>query len=258
MTRSLYVIGNWKMHKTINEAVNFINDFSKSLTDQQHAYLAVPFTALSPSAKIAEQNGSLHIGAQNMHDVSEGAFTGEVSAMMLKEAGASFVLLGHSERRQYFNESNAFINAKIKKALSEGIQPVLCIGESIEERESGKTMDILNTQLSECLDGVDAEAMASIVIAYEPVWAIGSGLSASPEIAQETASSIREQLSAIYSKDISDLTSLLYGGSVKVENVNAYVNEKDIDGVLVGGASLNEKVFAEIVKTVYNSRLVKS
>lgn len=258
MTRSLYVIGNWKMHKTINEAVNFISNFSQSLSDQQHAYLAVPFTALSPSAKIAEENSSLHIGAQNMHDVSDGAFTGEVSAIMLKEAGASFVLLGHSERRLYFNETNAFINAKIKKALSEGIQPILCIGESIEERDSGKAIDFLNTQLSECLNGVDAEAMGCVVIAYEPVWAIGSGLSASPEIAQETASSIREQIRTIYSKDISEQTSILYGGSVKVENVNAYVNEKDIDGVLVGGASLNQKVFAEIVKTVYNSRLVKS
>ena len=258
MVRSLYVIGNWKMHKTVNEAVGFIQEFSKSLSDAQQAYLAVPFTAISPSARIAQQSSGLHIGAQNMNDVTEGAFTGEISALMLKEAGASFVLLGHSERRLYFNESNEFINAKVKKSISEGLQPILCIGESLNDRERGQTDQVLSKQLAACLDGISEDEIASVVIAYEPIWAIGSGLSATTDNAQETISNIRQELTRLYSAEKANQISILYGGSVKPDNVASYVAQNDIDGVLVGGASLNEKVFAEIVKTVYNPHFVKS
>lgn len=172
----LLIVGNWKMYKTAQEAETYLSALASQASNSVHAQimLAVPFTAIA-AASLASQKSKIIIGAQNMHDEPEGAFTGEISARMLKESGAKFVILGHSERRHYFNESNAFINRKVKRALSEGIMPLLCIGEKEDERMSGKTQQVLLTQLREGLEGLTSQEMQKIVIAYEPVWAIGTG-----------------------------------------------------------------------------------
>lgn len=247
MTRIPLIAGNWKMYKTSAEAAAYIEALRGLMTRTDRAvYLAVPFTALEAAAKSAQGSG-IAIGAQNMHDQLEGAFTGEISAGMLKSSGASFVILGHSERRSHFLETDVFIHRKLKRSLSEGLQPILCIGELLEQREKGDHEVVLKAQLDEALQDLTAEQMKCVVIAYEPVWAIGTGKTATTEIAQSTHHCIRLWLEERFGKEVSLSVRLLYGGSVKPDNIGALMQEPDIDGVLVGGASLDPKNFAQII-----------
>lgn len=244
---SVIIAGNWKMYKTNIEAVDFIKKLGEKIAPTKaQVLLAVPFTAIASAAKEAE--GSLiEIGAQNMNDASEGAFTGEVAAKMLIDAGAKFVILGHSERRRYFNEDNAFINRKVKRALQEGLKVILCVGESLSEREAEKTEEVLQNQLKACLDGVLEDDIKNLIIAYEPVWAIGTGLNATAPVVEETHLVIRQILATLYSEEVVKRISIIYGGSVKPANALAYIDEPNIDGLLVGGASLDLDTFDQIV-----------
>jgi triosephosphate isomerase (TIM) len=247
MNRVPLIVGNWKMYKTTPEAREFISGLSQETASaQRRIFLAVPFTAIEGSLDAAKGT-KISIGAQNMHDLPEGACTGEVSARMIKANGASFVILGHSERRQHFGETNAFIRRKLIRALQEGLVPILCIGELSHERESGDHLKILKLQLRECLEGLNAAQVAQIIIAYEPVWAIGTGKTATPEIAQAVHCFIRDWLGDCYTLDCAEQVCLIYGGSVKPDNIVSLMQQTDIDGVLVGGASLEVKSFAQIV-----------
>jgi len=247
MSRIPTIVGNWKMHKTQREARTFIEEIAPLVaTSERRAFLAVPFTALS-SAAHAAQSTRITIGAQNMHDHDDGAFTGEVSAIMLKEVGAQFVLLGHSERRHLFGETNAFINRKLQRALTKGLLPILCIGETLEEREEGITQRVLSLQLEEGLKSLSAADIARLIIAYEPVWAIGTGETASPENAQTAHREVRNYLVHRYDSKTAQQVCLLYGGSVRSDNAGLLMQENDIDGLLVGGASLDAQTFATII-----------
>jgi triosephosphate isomerase (TIM) len=248
MQRIPIIAGNWKMYKTTPEARQFIAALAHEIGSvHSKVFLAVPFTALEGAVEAA-RGAPIAIGAQNMHDQPEGAFTGEISARMLKSSGAAFVIIGHSERRQHFIETNAFIHRKLQRALMEGLTPILCIGEMLNERESGKHEEVLKLQLEECLKGLTADQAKSIIIAYEPVWAIGTGKTATPEIAQATHHFIRSWLKAHFGSDVAERIHLLYGGSVKPDNIATLMAQPDIDGALVGGASLEVKSFAQIVK----------
>lgn len=245
MERQTIITGNWKMHKTVEEGVAFAKALEeKTAKSKALVYLAVPFTAIRPVAQAAAR---IVVGGQNMNDATEGAFTGEIAAFMLKDAGAKFVLLGHSERRRYFNESNAFINRKVLRAFQEGLQPVLCVGETLEEHQNNQRDDVLFRQLSECLDGVSAEKMATMIIAYEPVWAIGTDLTATPEEAESAHQYIR----SLIDPEVAEAVTIQYGGSVKPKNAKTLLEMPNIDGLLVGGASLNLDFFVEIVN--YNT-----
>jgi triosephosphate isomerase (TIM) len=247
MHRKPIIAGNWKMYKTGREAKEFIAAFAPLVAKATaRVYVAAPFTALYEAAKAAK-GSSIVVGAQNMHDATEGAFTGEISARMLKEAGASFVILGHSERRQYFHETSAFVNRKIKRAFQEGLIPIYCIGEKQEEREKGMTKEVLLKQLEEGLADITPKEAESLVIAYEPVWAIGTGKTATPEIAEETQGQIRQWLEGRFEKSLAEKIPILYGGSVKPESIRDLLQKPNIDGALVGGASLDPAVFAKIV-----------
>lgn len=245
--RPTVITGNWKMYKTIPEATAFIQELIplvKKATVQ--VYLAVPFTALRAAADCAKKS-PIVIGAQNMHDATEGAFTGEIAGRMLKDAGARFVILGHSERRRLFKESNAFINRKVKRALAEGLQPVVCIGETLEEREANQTEEVLSRQLLESLADVTDEQLEQLMIAYEPVWAIGSDRPATPEIAQEVQAQCRKKMAQQWGKAVAEKIVIQYGGSVNPENAHALLKQPDIDGLLIGGASLSVATFSEII-----------
>ena len=249
MARQTIVAGNWKMYKTIEEAVLFLGDLEPLLNGvNAEVFIAAPFTAIEPLSRCAEDK-SVTIGAQNMNDATEGAFTGEVACGMLMEAGAQFVLLGHSERRHIFGETSTFINAKVKKSLSEGLRPIVCIGEQKEAREEGRTAEVLKEQLAESLADLKAKEVGDLVIAYEPVWAIGTGLTATPEMAQETHAEIREMLVELFNKTAAKKIPILYGGSVKPANAQDLMSLEDVDGVLVGGASLEAASFAAIAQS---------
>ncbi len=247
MTRPVVITGNWKMHKTIEEALAFVKGLiPKVAASPVKVCLAVPFTAIKPVAELL-QGTNIAIGAQNMNDASEGAFTGEVAGTMLKEAGAQFVLLGHSERRRIFHESNAFINRKVKRALQDGLQPVLCIGETLQEHEADQRDEVLTAQLTESLEGVTDEQLSSMILAYEPVWAIGTNLSATPEQAESAHQFIRSLVAAKWNEETANSLVIQYGGSVQPKNAKSLLEKSDIDGLLVGGASLNLDFFAQIV-----------
>jgi triosephosphate isomerase (TIM) len=248
MARSPYVIGNWKMHKTAREAADFIETVLPLVEGcQVNLFLAVPFTSILPASQAA-RNTRIVIGAQNMHDAREGAFTGEIASLMLKEAGAAFAILGHSERRTLFGESDEMIRRKVARALSDDLIPVLCIGETLEEREAGKMEKVLQSQIASALEGIGKEEAAKILLAYEPVWAIGTGKSATPAIAEETHAKIRSELVHLFGKQTAAHIPILYGGSVKPENTKGLMAKRDIDGLLIGGASLDPLSFAAIVK----------
>lgn len=247
MDKKNIVAGNWKMYKTPNETEEFIKSIIPLIASARSSvYLAVPFVDI-PSAIKASSNCNIIIGAQNMHDEPEGAFTGEISALMLKNLGVEFVIVGHSERRHIFNEDNSFINRKVIRALKDGIQPILCIGETQKEREENKTEAVLEEQFLKGLMGVSKSDISNVVIAYEPVWAIGTGKTATPEIAETTHAFIRKLIIKHYDKKIANNIHILYGGSVKPTNVEEIMKQPNIDGVLVGGASLDVKNFADIV-----------
>ena len=243
--RSL-VVGNWKMYKTAGEAADFIDKLIPLLQPEDPSvYLAVPFTAIEASVKSA--GTAVVIGAQNMNDATEGAFTGEVAADMLKEAGARFVILGHSERRRYFHEDDAFINRKVLRAIKENLELILCIGETEQQRNESKIEEVLLHQLTEGLKGVLPEQVNKVIIAYEPIWAIGSYNAATPEQAQEAHKMIRHLLSEIGFAEASPSTILLYGGSVSPHNIQGLMTQEDVDGVLVGGSSLSVDSFVQLV-----------
>lgn len=241
------IVGNWKMYKTETDAEAYLRALIPLVEKTtSRVYIAVPFTSIEKAASLAEGT-NIVIGAQNMHDVSEGAFTGEIAAKMLIEAGAKFVILGHSERRRYFHEDNTFINKKVKRALESHIQPLLCIGETQEERAAGHTEEVLKLQLTECLADLTASQLATLIVAYEPVWAIGTDQTATPETAQIAQAFCRKQLQELFGEEIAKQTPILYGGSVKPENAKELLSQPDIDGLLVGGASLSVDSFSKIV-----------
>ena len=246
MARKLYVVGNWKMYKTAREATDYIEDLIPLVEKcKANILISVPFTSIAPAANFAKDS-PIAIGAQNMNDAREGAFTGEIAALMLKEAGASFVILGHSERRHVFKETNEFIHKKVLRALQDDLIPILCVGETLKEREEGKTEKVLKEQISSALEGVPTEDAGRLILAYEPVWAIGTGKTATSKIAEEAHAFCREVLSELFGKRKAGVISILYGGSVKPENAAELVSKKNIDGVLVGGASLDPQTFAKI------------
>jgi triosephosphate isomerase len=247
MPREIYVVGNWKMYKTAREATDYIGELDPAVKESDvHVYLAVPFTSIHPAARFAKRT-KIVIGAQNMNDAREGAFTGEVAALMLKEAGAEFVILGHSERRRSFGETDAFIHKKIVRALKDDLRPIVCVGEDAVEREAGQTEDVLKQQIVQCLETIPEEEAKKILLAYEPVWAIGTGKSATAGIAEKAHAFCRQCLAELFSEETAELIPILYGGSVKPDTVAHLIEQKDIDGVLVGGASLDPKTFSEIV-----------
>lgn len=245
--RKPIIAGNWKMHKTIAEAVEFVNDIKDKVNNTDvEAVICAPFTLLK-DLKEATKGTNIKIGAQNMHYAEQGAFTGEISAPMLKELNIDYVVLGHSERRQYFNETNETVNKKVIKALEAGIDPILCVGETLEEREASETKNVCKEQTEKALVGVSAEDMKKVVIAYEPVWAIGTGKTATAEDANDVIAYIREVVKGLYGEEISEEVRIQYGGSVKPSNVAEIMNQSDIDGALVGGASLLASDYTELV-----------
>lgn len=247
MERRPIIAGNWKMFKTGKEAKAYLEAFKPLVASAKaEVYLGVPYTALSIAADVVK-GSNVEVGAQNMHDALDGAFTGEISAPMLKDAGATFVILGHSERRHVFGESDAFINKKVKRALSEGLSVVICIGELEQEREDEKTEAVLKQQLDESLADITSQELANVVIAYEPVWAIGTGKTATAEIAEEAHLFCRDYLANRWGKKAAAAMRILYGGSVKPENIAGLMAKPNIDGALVGGASLKPDVFSNIV-----------
>jgi triosephosphate isomerase len=244
-----FVAGNWKMNMTIPEAIELAAAIVKASAGLSEAKIIVapPFTALSEASKVLD-GSSVQLAAQNLHWEDKGAFTGEVSAPMLKDAGCQYVIVGHSERRQYFGETDAGVNRKIRAALKTGVFPILCIGESLAEREGGETMEVVSRQLKGGLEGIVAEGYEPIIIAYEPVWAIGTGKTATPAQAEEVHAHIREELVRMYGKGPAECAIILYGGSVKPVNSFALLSERNIDGFLVGGASLDAEPFVQIVR----------
>lgn len=249
MSRKALIAANWKMYKTPAEAKAFTDAFLPLVAGHTRDEIALFPSATSLASVVEAVAGSnVAAGLQNMHWAEEGAYTGETSAAMLKAVGATHTLIGHSERRQYFGETDELVNLKLQTALKHGIIPVVCIGEVLDEREAGKTADVLCAQLRGAFTNIAADATAPIVIAYEPVWAIGTGKTATPEMAAEAHQIIRSEVASILSPEIAESMRILYGGSVKPENASALLGQHDIDGALVGGASLKPDSFAAIVK----------
>ena len=251
--RKKIVAGNWKMNKTFEEAQALVSEVINMVQDevnnQAEVVLCPPFPFLSSVGKAIDGGGKIHLGAQNCHQKESGAYTGEVSAAMLKSVGVEYVILGHSERRQYFNEDNQLLEAKVKAALQAGLIPIFCIGESLEQREQDLTFEVIETQLKEGLFHVTNEEFARVVIAYEPIWAIGTGKTATSQQAQEVHAFIREQIARHYDAAAADNTTILYGGSANPGNARELFSQPDIDGGLIGGASLKSRDFTDIVKS---------
>lgn len=244
--RKPIIAGNWKMNKTIKEAMDFVNDVKdKVQNDKVEAVICAPFTLLK-DLKEATKGTNIKIGAQNMHYADNGAFTGEIAPNMLKELDIDYVVIGHSERREYFNETDETVNKKVLKALEVGIDPILCCGETLEEREAGNTKDVCKVQVEKALENVSKEDLAKVVIAYEPVWAIGTGKTATSEDANDVIAYIREVVANLYG-ELANEVRIQYGGSVKPSNVAEIMNQSDIDGALVGGASLEANDYVDLV-----------
>jgi len=247
MTRDLIIIANWKMYKTAREATDYIEHFAPKIEGcKSKVFIAVPFTSIATAAACAKPMG-ITVGAQNMNDAREGAFTGEIAALMLKEAGANFVILGHSERRRLFGENDELIHKKVLRAFQDDLLPVLCVGETLSEREEGKTHDVLKRQLESALADVPATESDKLIVAYEPVWAIGTRQTATPKHAQEAHAYCRKILEVLFGKRKSSQIPIIYGGSVNPDNVADLVSQKDVDGALVGGASLDPEILSAIV-----------
>ncbi|MGW8194372.1 MAG: triose-phosphate isomerase [Desulforhopalus sp.] len=246
--RKILIAGNWKMHTLAADGCKLAVEVSKACTDfaDREVLLAPPFTSLGEVAQ-AVKDSEILIGAQNVCWEEKGAFTGEISPVMVKDAGGSAAIVGHSERRQIFGETNELINRRVRGGLSYGLMIILCIGETLEERQEGRTFAILEDQLRSGLEGVAADAMKQVVIAYEPVWAIGTGKTASKEQAQEAHAFIRGVVAQLFEKNIAEQTRILYGGSVKPANVDELMAQADIDGALVGGAALDGESFGRII-----------
>jgi triosephosphate isomerase len=246
--RTPFVAANWKMFKTVAEAVAYVREFTRLVSgiDDVEIVVAPPFTAVQATAEAA-RGARIGVAGQDLYWEAEGAFTGEVSAAMLREAGARFVVIGHSERRTKFGETDDQVNRKVKAAMAGGLTPIVCIGETLAERESRETLRVLDRQIKAGLDGLTANQIAGLAVAYEPIWAIGTGRNATSVQAQEAHAHIRSRLGEWFGAEAGDACRILYGGSVKPGNTRELVSQADVDGALVGGASLDPKAFAEIV-----------
>ncbi len=242
------IAGNWKMYKTVVETAAYFRDFLPLVASCTHCEIAVapPFTAISKAVELA-RGTRVAISGQDVYWEKQGAFTGAVSAPMLAEAGCRFTIIGHSERRQYFGETDQTVNKKIRAALEAGLESIVCIGELLEEREAGKTEAVLQRQFEQGLAGLTSAELARIIIAYEPVWAIGTGRTATPEIAEQAHRFVRALAARHFDKETGERLRILYGGSVKPDNIKGLMAQPDIDGGLVGGASLDAKSFSAIV-----------
>ncbi len=247
--RKPVIAGNWKLNKTIKEAIEFTTLMKRLVTETQLVDVVIcpPYTALSDLSEILLES-EIRLGAQDVYWEEKGAFTGEVSSTLIKDAGASYVVIGHSERRQFFHETNESVNRKTKAALTAGLTPIVCVGESLAEREAGKTFRVIEEQFRGSFKDLTADLMKKLIIAYEPVWAIGTGKVATPAQAQEVHAFIRKELTSAFGQEAADVIRIQYGGSVKPENIAELMREADIDGALVGGASLDAKSFADIIK----------
>jgi triosephosphate isomerase (TIM) len=250
--RRKVIAGNWKMHKDLSQSQNLISKLTNELGKEDvkcDIIICPPFTSLSEANGLVK-NTKVKLGAQNMHFEDKGAFTGEVSAAMLKSVGCEYVILGHSERRAIFGESDEMINKKIKKALISGLRPIFCIGETLQQRESGTMNSVIKRQVTEGLQHVSKDEMEKVIVAYEPVWAIGTGVTASPQQAQEVHVYVRQLISDLFGEDTAEKLIIQYGGSVKPENAGELLSQSDIDGALVGGACLDPDSFLKIIKSV--------
>jgi triosephosphate isomerase len=249
MSRKYLIAGNWKMNKTATEAVDLIKEINTSVGSQTTVQVCVcpPFTSLAKASELVDQSEVL-LGAQNMSAHPSGAYTGEISAEMLRDLYVSFVILGHSERRQYYGETNQSVNKKVLAVVENNLKPIYCIGETLEERESGQTLDIVRTQVREGLEDFPSSAIDSLVLAYEPIWAIGTGKTATDEMAQEVHADIRKVLVEIFGDLAGATVRILYGGSMKPENAAGLLAQPDVDGGLIGGASLTSRAFSGIVE----------
>ena len=246
--RKKVIAGNWKMNKLPNEAIDFIDRLTPLVKDTKNeVVVCVPYTDLF-YALLTAQGTNIKIGAQNMHFEEKGAYTGEVSAQMLKSIGVEYVIIGHSERRQYFNETDETVNKKVKTAFKHELKPIVCVGETLEQREAGKAEEIITNQTEKALEGLTDEQVQNTIIAYEPIWAIGTGKTATPEQAELVHNFIRLLLIDLYGKEIGEGVTIQYGGSMKPDNAKELISQKNIDGGLIGGASLEAKSFSEIVK----------
>lgn len=249
MARKLFIAGNWKMNTTLQSGVALAEGLKETIGSINEIEMAVfPPGVYLKSICNALAGSNIGVGGQNMYFEEKGAFTGEVSGGMLKDVGCRYVLLGHSERRHVIGETDELINKKVLKALADGLHVILAIGELLEEREAGKTMEVNERQVKIGLEGVDKTAMANVTIAYEPVWAIGTGRTASPEQAQEVHAEIRKVLATLYDEEVSQATRIQYGGSMKPDNAAELLGQKDVDGGLIGGASLKVEDFTALVK----------
>ena len=247
MPRRKIIAGNWKMNMLPNEAIEYIQSFETMVKDSKaEIILCVPYTDLFYCLMNA-QGTNIKIGAQNMHFAENGAYTGEISAKMLKSIGVEYVIIGHSERRQYFNETDETVNKKIKAAFENELKPIVCVGETLEQREAGKTENIITSQTRLALDGLTGEQVKNTIIAYEPIWAIGTGKTATSEDANNSIKAIRAEIKRLYGDDVAEEVIIQYGGSVKSSNAKELFSTSDIDGGLVGGASLKPDEFSKIV-----------
>ena len=251
--RKPIIAGNWKMYKTLDEAVAFVDALAGKLkaTDKADTVICPPAPYL---AALVEKSKELpvQIGAQTMHEEVEGAFTGEISPTMLKSAGVEYVILGHSERRQYYNETDESVNRKVKSAFEHNLTPIVCVGESLEQRENNATAAIVSEQVKKAFAGISEADASSAIVAYEPIWAIGTGRTATAEDANEVCGQIREVLAELYSESVSKAIRIQYGGSVKPGNIKELLSMSDIDGALVGGASLDPESFAALAEAGAN------
>lgn len=245
--RRKVIAGNWKMNMLPNEAISFIEQITPLVKDTKNeVILCVPYTDLFYSLLTA-QNTNIKIGAQNMHWEEKGAYTGEVSGQMLKSIGVEYVIIGHSERRQYFAETDETVNKKVKAALANELKPIICVGETLEQREQGAAEEVITKQTMLALEGISKEQIENVILAYEPIWAIGTGKTATSEDANNSIKAIRNKVEELYGKEIADKIIILYGGSVKAENAKELFSTTDIDGGLVGGASLKVEEFSKII-----------
>jgi len=247
--RKIVIAGNWKMNKTRGEALELVNSLKQGFKDngEVKVIVAPPFTSLQTVSE-ALKDSTIGVAAQNMYFEREGAYTGEISPLMLKDVGVHYVIIGHSERRKYFYETDEIVNRKIKTAIEYSLTPILCIGESLEERKGGKTFEKIETQIEGALRGLDTDSVKKVIIAYEPIWAIGTGETATPEQAEDVHLFIRKKIAQMYGNSVANYAIILYGGSVKPNNAFSLMRENDIDGVLVGGASLKGDSFLEIIE----------
>jgi len=249
--RKAIIAGNWKMNKTASEGKALVDELKTLVGDvcscSADIVVCPTFTTLSAVVEAAKGT-NIHVGAQNVHWAEHGAFTGEISAAMLKEAGVEYVIIGHSERRQYFGETDSTVNQRLKAALAAGLKPIVCVGELLADRESGNTEKVLFTQINGGFEGLTAEDAVKVIIAYEPVWAIGTGKTATPEIAEDTHAYIRSVLADKFGKEVAETIRIQYGGSMKAENAEALLAQKDIDGGLIGGAALKADSFNALIR----------